>query len=147
MNEAWRVVQDAIQRARSENPSHLAVEVRMDDGSTLGVELRMSSAGLQASFRSESQALLRSIESQWAAFVAKETADARVTSAVFENRSSFGGSTDSGTSGGERRQQMEDASIAASLSRTSQGGTASQPSSTKNSSPAQVQNGRISAYA
>jgi len=147
-NEAWRVVQDAIQRARSENPSHLAVEVRMDDGSSLGVELRMSSTGLQASFRSESQALLRSIESQWSAFVSKETADARVTSAVFESRSSFGGSTESGTSGGERRQQMEDALSASSLGRVGQSGSdVSAQAGLKSSQPGAVQNGRITAYA
>ncbi len=147
-NEVWRVVQDAIQRARSENPSHLAVEVRMDDGSTLGVELRMSSTGLQASFRSESQTLLRSIESQWSTFVSKETADARVTSAVFESRSSFGGSTDSGTSGGERRQQMEDALSASSLGQMGESGSdVSAKSGLKSSQAGSVQNGRITAYA
>jgi hypothetical protein len=147
-NEVWRVVQDAVQRARSENPSHLAVEVRMDDGSTLGVELRMSSAGLQASFRSESHSLLRSIEAQWTAFVSKESADARVTSAVFENRSSFGGSTDSGTSGGERRQQMEDALSASSLGRMGGSGQAASGGSASGAvSAGQVQNGRIAAYA
>lgn len=146
--EVWKVIQEAVQRARSENPSHLAVEVRMDDGSTLGVELRMSSAGLQASFRSESQSLLRSIEAQWSAFVSKEPADARVTSAVFESRSGFGGSTESGTSGGERRQQMEDASAAASLGRFGQGGSAD-PASASGGATSQVhvQKGRISAYA
>jgi hypothetical protein len=120
----------------------------MDDGSTLGVELRMSSSGLQASFRSESQTLLRSIEAQWTAFVSKETADARVTSAVFENRSTFGGSTDSGTSGGERREQMEDALSASSLGRMGQFGVdASAKSGLKSSQTGAVQNGRITAYA
>ena len=120
----------------------------MDDGSTLGVELRMSSTGLQASFRSESQTLLRSIESQWTAFVSKETADARVTSAVFESRSSFGGSTDSGTGGGERRQQMEDALSASSLGRMGQGGPeGSAKAGLKSSQLGSVQNGRIAAYA
>ena len=120
----------------------------MDDGSTLGVELRMSASGLQASFRSESHSLLRSIEAQWTAFVSKESADARVTSAVFESRSSFGGSTDSGANGGERRQQMEDALSASALGRMGESGSVSSAeSATKAGRAGQVQNGRISAYA
>jgi len=117
--EVWRTVQDAVQRARSENPNHLSVEVRLEDGSSLGVELRMSSAGLQASFRSESQTLLKSIESQWNGFVAKETADLKVVNASFEGSSNFGAGnfSEKGTSGGDRRQQMENNAASASLSR------------------------------
>ena len=117
--ELWRTVQDAVQRARSENPNHLSVEVRLEDGSSLGVELRMSSAGLQASFRSESQTLLKSIEAQWTGFVAKETADLKVVNASFEGSSNFsaGNFSENGTSGGDRRQQMENNAASASLSR------------------------------
>jgi len=117
--EVWRTVQDAVQRARSENPNHLSVEVRLEDGSSLGVELRMSSAGLQASFRSESQTLLKSIEAQWNGFVAKETADLKVVNASFEGNSNFGAGnfSENGTSGGDRRQQMENNAASASLSR------------------------------
>jgi hypothetical protein len=117
--EVWRTVQDAVQRARSENPNHLSVEVRLEDGSSLGVELRMSSAGLQASFRSESQTLLKSIEAQWTGFVAKETADLKVVNASFEGSSNFGAGnfSENGTSGGDRRQQMENNAASASLSR------------------------------
>ncbi|MEI7773268.1 MAG: hypothetical protein WCK17_00690 [Verrucomicrobiota bacterium] len=117
--EVWRTVQDAVQRARSENPNHLSVEVRLEDGSALGVELRMSSAGLQASFRSESQTLLKSIEAQWNGFVAKETADLKVVNASFEGNSNFGAGnfSQNGTSGGDRRQQMENNAASASLSR------------------------------
>jgi hypothetical protein len=117
--EVWRTVQDAVQRARSENPNHLSVEVRLEDGSALGVELRMSSAGLQASFRSESQTLLKSIEAQWIGFVAKETADSKVVNASFEGSSNFGAGnfSENGTSGGDRRQQMENNAASASLSR------------------------------
>ena len=117
--EVWKTVQDAVQRARSENPNHLSVEVRLEDGSTLGVELRMSSAGLQASFRSESQTLLKSIETQWNGFVTKESADFKVVNAAFEGTSNFGSGnfSENGTSGGDRRQQMENNAASASLSR------------------------------
>jgi hypothetical protein len=117
--DVWKTVQDAVQRARSENPNHLAVEVRLEDGSSLGLELRMSSAGLQASFRSESQTLLKSIETQWNGFVTKESSELKVVNAAFEGRSDFGAGnfSDGGTSGGERRQQMENAAAAASLGR------------------------------
>jgi hypothetical protein len=117
--EVWRTVQDAVQRARSENPNHLSVEVRLEDGSALGVELRMSSAGLQASFRSESQTLLKSIEAQWNGFVTKESADLKVVNASFEGSSNFGTGnfSENGTSGGDRRQQMENNAASASLSR------------------------------
>ena len=117
--EVWKTVQDAVQRARSENPNHLSVEVRLEDGSSLGVELRMSSAGLQASFRSESQTLLKSIEAQWNGFVTKETAEVKVVNASFEGSSNFGAGnfSENGTSGGDRRQQMENNAASASLSR------------------------------
>ncbi len=117
--EVWRTVQDAVQRARSENPNHLSVEVRLEDGSSLGVELRMSSVGLQASFRSESQTLLKSIEAQWNGFVTKESADLKVVNASFEGSSNFGTGnfSENGTSGGDRRQQMENNAASASLSR------------------------------
>lgn len=116
-NEVWKVVSDALQRARSENPSHLAVEVRMEDGSTLGLEVRMSSTGLQASFRSESHTLLKTLEAQWAGFVAKEPSNSKVASATFESQAGLGNFGESSTNGGERRRQMEDASTSASLSR------------------------------
>jgi len=79
----------------------------------------MSSAGLQASFRSESQTLLKSIEAQWNGFVAKETADLKVVNASFEGNSNFGAGnfSQNGTSGGDRRQQMENNAASASLSR------------------------------
>jgi hypothetical protein len=117
--EAWRVIQDAIQRARSENPSHLAVEVRLEDGSSMGVELRLSSSGLQASFRSESQFLLKAIETNWNSFLSKESGDLKVASAVFEGRGGFGdlsnGGSNSGSTSGERRQQFEDNAASATL--------------------------------
>jgi hypothetical protein len=149
-NEVWKVVTDALQRARSENPSHLAVEVRMEDGSTLGLEVRMSSTGLHASFRSESQTLLKNLEAQWSGFVTKESPDAKVTAAVFEGRSSFGNSTESNTSGGERRQQMEDASLSAALSR---GALSGKPQPAASTAPKQItpsirtRDGRMSVYA
>ncbi len=149
-NEVWKVVSDAIQRARSENPSHLAVEVRLDDGSTLGLEVRMSSTGLHASFRSESQTLLKTLETQWAGFVSKEPTDSKVTSAVFEGRTGFGSSTDSNGNAGERRQQMEDSSASGSLSR---GGTSQKPGASKPGGPVQItpsirtRDGRVAVYA
>jgi hypothetical protein len=114
-SELFNVVQNALERARSENPSHLAVEVTLDDGSSFGLEVRMSASGLQASFRSESQPLLKVLESNWAVFLAKETADAKVVSAAFEGRSGFGGFSNEGSNAGERRQQLEDNASAASL--------------------------------
>jgi len=135
--EVWRTVQDAVQRARSENPNHLSVEVRLEDGSSLGVELRMSSAGLQASFRSESQTLLKSIEAQWNGFVAKETADLKVVNASFEGSANFGAGnfSENGTSGGDRRQQMENNAASASLSRDFR--TPASPEGAKSSSVAE----------
>jgi len=114
-SELFNVVQNALERARSENPSHLAVEVTLDDGSSFGLEVRMGASGLQASFRSESQPLLKVLESNWAGFLAKETAESKVVSAAFEGRSGFGEFSNNGSSAGERRQQFEDNSAAALL--------------------------------
>jgi hypothetical protein len=149
-NEVWKVVTDALLRARSENPSHLAVEVRMDDGSTLGLEVRMSSTGLHASFRSESQTLLKTLEAQWSGFVTKESPEAKVTAAVFEGRSSFGNPTESNTNGGERRQQMEDAASSAALSRGSLSSKSEQgaPAAPKQITPSiRTRDGRMAVYA
>lgn len=149
-NEVWKVVSDALQRARSENPSHLAVEVRMEDGSTLGLEVRMSSTGLQASFRSESQTLLKTLEAQWAGFVAKEPSDSKVASATFESHAGLGNFGESATNGGERRRQMEDASTSASLSR---GTNAEKPAPAPGTVPKQItpsirtRDGRMAVYA
>jgi hypothetical protein len=114
--EVWDAVRESILKVVSENPSHISVELRLDDGSSVGVELRMGASGLQASFRSESNALLRSLESRWNGFLSSEQADLKVASAVFEGRSSFGSASDSGRNGRELRQQMEDSADAASLS-------------------------------
>ena len=149
-NEVWKVVSDALQRARSENPSHLAVEVRMEDGSTLGLEVRMSSTGLQASFRSESQTLLKTLEAQWAGFVAKEPSDSKVASATFESHAGLGNFGESSTNGGERRRQMEDASASATLSR---GTNAEKPAPATGTVPKQItpsirtRDGRMAVYA
>jgi len=150
-NEVWKVVTDALQRARSENPSHLAVELRMDDGSTLGLEVRMSSTGLQASFRSESQTLLKTLEAQWAGFIAKEPTDSKISSATFESHAGLGNFGESSTNGGERRRQMEDASASASLS---SGGNGAKPASpSPGAAPKQItpsirtRDGRMAVYA
>jgi hypothetical protein len=113
--ELFDVVQRALERARSENPSHLAVEVTLDDGSSFGLEVRLGASGLQAAFRSESQPLLKVLENGWAGFLAKETAESRVVSAAFEGRSGFGEFSNNGSNAGERRQQFEDNSAAARL--------------------------------
>jgi hypothetical protein len=114
-SELFNVVQNALERARSENPSHLAVEVTLDDGSSFGLEVRMGVSGLQASFRSESQPLLKFLENGWAGFLAKEAAESKVVSAAFEGRSGFGEFSNNGSNAGERRQQFEDNSAAARL--------------------------------
>ena len=120
--EFWDQVRDMVQRVRSQNPSHLAVEVRMQDGATVGIELRMRPTGLEASFRSESPALLRGLESQWAGFLAKDAPSLQIASAAFENRSSLGNFGDSGRSGRELRQQMEDNAANAALADRKNGG-------------------------
>lgn len=102
------VIQRVLERARSENPSHLAVEVRLEDGSSFGLEVRMNAAGLQASFRSESQPLLKALESNWSAFIARESAEQKIVSAAFEGRSGFGGFSDNNSDASERRERMED---------------------------------------
>jgi hypothetical protein len=113
--DLWDAVREAVMKVSSENPSHISVELRLGDGSSVGVELRMGASGLEASFRSESNALLKSLESQWGGFLSKESPDLRVASAVFEGRSSFGTFSDSGRNGRELRQQMEDSADAAAL--------------------------------
>jgi hypothetical protein len=113
--EIWDAVREAILKVSSENPSHISVELRLSDGATVGVELRMGASGLEASFRSESNALLKSLESQWGGFMSNESPDLKVASAVFEGRSSFGSFSDSGRNGRELRQQMEDSADAATL--------------------------------
>jgi hypothetical protein len=115
-SELFNVVQSALERARSENPSHLAVEITLEDGSSFGLEVRMSASGLQASFRSESQPLLKALENSWAGFLAKESAEAKVVSAAFEGRSGFGEFSENSSNAGERRQQFEDNASAAFLS-------------------------------
>jgi hypothetical protein len=113
--DLWDAVREAVMKVSSENPSHISVELRLGDGSSVGVELRMGASGLEASFRSESNALLKSLESQWGGFLSKESPDLRVASVVFEGRSSFGTFSDSGRNGRELRQQMEDSADAATL--------------------------------
>ncbi len=115
-SELNNVINNALERARSENPSHLAVEVRLEDGSSFGLEVRMSNSGLQASFKSESQPLLKALENSWAGFLAKDSADQRVASASFEGRAGFGDFSNNGSNAGERRQQFEDGASAALLS-------------------------------
>jgi hypothetical protein len=122
--ELFNVVQNALERARSENPSHLAVEITLDDGSSFGLEVRMNASGLQASFRSESQPLLKALENSWAGFLAKESADSKVVSAAFEGRSGFGEFSNNGSNAGERREQFEDSASAAFLANQDGGGTA-----------------------
>jgi hypothetical protein len=134
--EVWDAVRESILRVASENPSHISVELRLDDGSTVGVELRMSSAGLQASFRSESNALLKTLESRWNGFLSGESPDLKVASAVFEGRSSFGGFSDSGRNGRELRQQMQDSADAAALGATRRSIASSTPSTGRLSSSA-----------
>ncbi len=114
--DVWDRIREMIQRVRSENPSHLSVEVRLNDGASVGIELRMRPTGLEASFRSESTALLRGLESQWAGFLAQEGPGLQIASAAFENRSSLGHFSDSGRNGRELREQMEDNAANASLS-------------------------------
>ena len=123
-SELFNVVQNALERARSENPSHLAVEITLEDGSSFGLEVRMNASGLQASFRSESQPLLKALENSWAGFLAKESADSKVVSAAFEGRSGFGEFSNNGSDAGERRQQFEDSASAAFLANQDGGATA-----------------------
>jgi hypothetical protein len=115
-SEFWDQIREMVQRVRSQNPSHLSVEVRLQDGATVGIELRMRPTGLEASFRSESPALLRGLEAQWAGFLANDAPNLQISHAAFENRSSFGSFSDSGRSGRELREQMEDAASNAALS-------------------------------
>jgi hypothetical protein len=143
--EVWDAVRESILKVVSENPSHISVELRLDDGSSVGVELRMGASGLQASFRSESNALLRSLESRWNGFLSSEQADLKVASAVFEGRSSLGNFSDSGRNGRELRQQMEDSADAASLSAGQRAlaaarGSASESSVSKTDSRASTNN-------
>jgi hypothetical protein len=126
--ELFGVIQNALERARSQNPSHLAVEVTLEDGSVFGLEVRMSASGLQASFRSESQALLKALEGNWSAFVAKETAESKTVSATFEGRSGFGEFSNNESNAGDKRQRFEDNASAASL--MNPGGDGKQPAST-----------------
>ena len=125
-SELFNVVQNALERARSENPSHLAVEITLEDGSSFGLEVRMNASGLQASFRSESQPLLKALENSWAGFLAKESADSKVVSAAFEGRSGSGEFSNNGSTAGERREQFEDSASAAFLANQDGGGAAPQ---------------------
>jgi hypothetical protein len=114
-SDVFNVVQRALERARSENPSHLAVEVTLEDGSSFGLEVRMNSAGLQASFRSESQSLLKALETGWSGFVSRDAADYKVASAAFQGRSGSGDFAENKSGGGERHEQFQDNSAAALL--------------------------------
>ncbi len=125
--EFWDHIREMVQRVRSENPSHLAVEVRLQDGATVGIELRMRPTGLEASFRSESPALLRGLESQWAGFLAKDAPSLQIANAAFENRSSLGNFGDSGRGGRELREQMEDNAANAALADRKNSGTGNKP--------------------
>lgn len=112
----WKTVADAVQRVRSENPSHLAVDLRLADGHSISLELRMGQAGLQASFKSESQSLLKALETQWTAFVDRTSAEpVKVVSTVFESRTGPDWSSGGGGDANEKRQAFEDSSAAAAL--------------------------------
>jgi hypothetical protein len=113
--EVWRTLSDAVERVRSENPSHLAMELRLRDGSTIGVELRMGAAGIEASFKSESQGLLKALESQWTAFLDRQPTDLKVSSTIFEGRMGLNLSSGGGGDAAERREAFEDSAAAASL--------------------------------
>jgi hypothetical protein len=114
--EFWKVISDAVQRVRSENPRHLAVELRLGDGSSVGLELRMGATGLEASFKSESHGLLKALESQWSSFVERTSSEpVKVASSSFEGRTG----ADINSGGGdarERREALEDSSSAGALS-------------------------------
>jgi hypothetical protein len=114
--ELWDQIREMVQRVRSENPSHLSVEVRLQDGATVGIELRMRPTGLEASFRSESPALLRGLEAQWAGFLANEASGLQISHTAFESRSSLGNFADGGWDQREMREQMEDSAANAALS-------------------------------
>jgi hypothetical protein len=90
--------------------------MRLKDGTAVGVELQMTENGLQAAFKSESNDLLRSLESQWKAFVDRNVSDLKVASSVFEGRSGLDLSNpNSGSDARERREAFEDSAAAASL--------------------------------
>jgi len=113
--ELWKAIGDAVQRVRSENPRHLAVELRMGDGSTVGLELRMGAAGVEAAFKSDSHGLLKALESQWAAFTERSASEPiKVTSTVFEGRTGLDYSGGGGDAQ-EKREAFEDSAAAAAL--------------------------------
>lgn len=114
--ELWKTISDAVQRVRSENPSHLAMEVRLRDGSSIGLELRMGAAGLEASFKAESHGLLKALESHWTAFIERQPSDLKVASTVFEGRSGLDFSSGGGGDAAEKREAFEDSAAAAALS-------------------------------
>ena len=114
--EVWKTISDAVERVRSENPSHLAMELRLRDGSAVGIELRMGASGIEASFKSESQSLLKALETQWSAFLDRQPSDLKVASTVFEGRAGLNFSSDGGGDATERREAFEDSAAAASLS-------------------------------
>lgn len=116
--ELWRTVNDAVQRVRSENPSHLAMELRLRDGTAISLELRMGAAGIEASFKADSQGLLKALETQWSAFLERQPSDVRVASTVFEGRTGPDLSGNGGNSG-ERREMFEDSAASASLASSS----------------------------
>jgi hypothetical protein len=90
--------------------------MRLKDGTAVGVELQMTEHGLQAAFKSESNDLLRSLESQWKVFVDRNVGDLKVASSVFEGRSGLDLSNPNNRSDArERREAFEDSAAAASL--------------------------------
>lgn len=132
--ELWKAIGDAVQRVRSENPRHLAVELRMGDGSTVGLELRMGAAGVEAAFKSDSHGLLKALESQWAAFAERGASEPiKVASAVFEGRT---GPDYSGGGGDaqEKREAFEDSAAAAALAWQTENFSVELPAETTTSS-------------
>ena len=113
--ELWSVIHDAMQRVKSESPRHLSVDVRLADGASIGLELRMGSMGIEASFKSDSQGLLKALESQWASFVERTASEPiRVASTAFEGKAApdwTGGERNAQ----ERHEAFEDVAAAASL--------------------------------
>jgi hypothetical protein len=146
--ELWKTISDAVQRVRSENPSHLAMEVRLRDGSSIGLELRMGAAGLEASFKAESHGLLKALESHWTAFIERQPSDLKVASTVFEGRSGLDFSSGGGGDAAEKREAFEDSAAAAALSTPQNFSSVELPSeeSLPKLTPI-ISNGRLNLYA
>jgi hypothetical protein len=111
----WREISDVVRRVSSQDPSHLAMNLRLSDGSVVDLDLRVVNSGLHATFKTESRELLATLESRWSEFMERNHPNLRLVSSVFEGNVGLDlGFSHNGN--GQQRETLEDFVASSGLS-------------------------------